>query len=161
MARKWCVFFCFLLTHLNRCIGNIQIPRYSVVTDPDCSMWIFNVHREEATIFLDPDATKDDLNHAKESIRSQYSNADQKKISKCFEKVYNKCNAYISINSTIIIYLGFNPAVSNTYDWFLSLWSFRSKCLESCCTIGLWYFWCDRQHSAYHYLLPERSPDQI
>ena len=88
MAGKWCVFFCMLLTHLNGCIGDVNIPAgCSVVSDPDCSMWLRYAHSEEASIFLDPDATKDDLNHAKESIRSQYSNADQKKISKCFEKV--------------------------------------------------------------------------
>ena len=116
MAGKWWwVLFCLLLTHLNGCNGDVQIFGCYVVSDPDCSK-IFNADLEEASIFLDPDATKDDLDHAKESIRSQYSNTDQKKISKCFEKVYNKCNAYISINSTIIIYLGFNPAVSNTYD---------------------------------------------
>ena len=116
MARKWGVFFCLLLTHLNGCIGDVQIPGCYVVSDPDCSKWLKNAHGEEASIFLDPDATKDDLDRAKESIRNQYSNADQKKISKCFEEVYNTCNAYISINSTIIIYLGLNPAVSNTYD---------------------------------------------
>ena len=86
MTGKWCVFFCFLLTHLNGCIGDIQISGCSVVSDPDCSK-IFNVHREEASIFLDPTATNDDLDHAKESIRSQYSNAYQKNISKCFEEV--------------------------------------------------------------------------
>ena len=80
MARKWCVFFCFLLTHLNGCIGDIQIP--------GCSK-IFNAHLEEASIFLDPDATNDDLDHAKESIKNQYSGTDQKNISKCFDEVSN------------------------------------------------------------------------
>ena len=90
MARKGGVFFCFLLTHLNGCIGDVQIPGCSVMSDSKCSMWIFNFHREKASIFLNPDATKDDLNHAKESIRNQYSDGDQKNISKCFEEVNTK-----------------------------------------------------------------------
>ena len=88
MAGKLCVFFCLLLTHLNGCIGDVQIPGCSVVSDPDCFK-IFKTHRKEASVFLDPDATKDDLDHAIESIRSQYSDADQKNNSKCFEEVNN------------------------------------------------------------------------
>ena len=87
MARKR-VFFCLLLlTHLNGCTGDVQISGCSIVSDPDCYK-IFNAHHEEASIFLDPDATKDSLDHAKESIRSQYPN--QINISKCFEEVNSK-----------------------------------------------------------------------
>ena len=76
MAGKWWwVLFCLLLTHLNGCIGDVQIPGCHVVSDPDCSN-IFNAHRKEASVFLDPDATKDDLDHAIDSIRRQYSDAE-------------------------------------------------------------------------------------
>ena len=50
---------------------------------------------------------------------------------------------------------------SNTCNWILLLGWSCSKYLQSRCKIYLWWFWCDRQHSALHYLLPERSPDQI
>ena len=89
------------------------------MSDSICSMWIFNFHREKASIFLNPDATKDDMDHAIDSIRSQYSDADQKKISnsKCFEEVYNTCelgNFHKFKNNNFS--LGFNSAVSNIYD---------------------------------------------
>lgn len=106
MART-CVYFCLLLlTHLNGCTGDVQIHGCSV-SDPDCSK-IFNAHHEEASIFLDPDATKDSLNHAKESIRSQYPN--QINISKCFEEVNNAHwggNCLKSTNQIIFIRIPF------------------------------------------------------
>lgn len=72
MAKK-CVFYCLLLNQLNGCFGLgfnfAEVPMSG--SEPDCSE-IFNAHPEEASIFLNPDATKDNLEHAKESIISHY-----------------------------------------------------------------------------------------
>ena len=73
MAKK-CVFYCLLLNQLNGCFGcGFQFPEVPMSgSEPDCSE-IFNAHPEEASIFLDPDATKDVLERAKMSIISHYS----------------------------------------------------------------------------------------
>ena len=72
MAGK-CVFYCLLLNQLNGLNGwSTRIEKIPMLgSDSDC-IKILSAHPEEANLFLRPDATKDDLDHAKELVMSHY-----------------------------------------------------------------------------------------